>query len=129
MRLDNAPKADLIVTKGRTVEFSLTLVDADGQPYNLQSGEKLVFNVRANPDDNSDGVIGHPYVLSKSMVSKGTYILTLNPSVTDLLTPGIYYYDIVLANDNNKSIKNVIALSEFKVEGNGVRRTDVGTDY
>ena len=126
MRLNNAPKVDLIVTKGRTADISLTLVDDDGNPYNLQSNEKLVLNVRVNPDDNSDSVIGHPFVVTKSdTTGTGIYTFTLNPSVTDL-TPAVYYYDIVLANDTDRSIRNVIALSEFVVEGNGVRRSDVG---
>lgn len=80
------------IIKGTTCTFFVNILNEDGKTkYVLQSGDKLIFGVKSNPE-NSD------YDVCKIVTeaSEEGYAIELEPDDTADLPPGHYYFDIGL---------------------------------
>lgn len=81
----------LTTQKGRTLSVVISVEDADGEPYTLESGDKIRFGVR--------NVSGGNKLIYKELTSEdeidGEYPLTLTPENTNI-TPNRYLYDVSL---------------------------------
>ena len=83
----------MIITtqRGRTVPLVISVEDVDGEPYTLESGDKIRFGVR--------NVSGGNKLIYKELTSEdeidGEYPLTLTPENTNI-TPNRYLYDVSL---------------------------------
>lgn len=82
---------NLNIIKGTTIAFYVTIRNEDGTEYVLQSGDKLIFGIKQNPE-NSD------YDVCKIVTeaSGNGYLIELEPADTADLQPGHYYFDIGL---------------------------------
>ena len=72
-------------TKGDSIAFDVDLKNADGTPYEMQSGDNLKMTVRKN--------------LSENAVFSGSYTtptISIPHTLSKLFTPGKYCYDIEL---------------------------------
>ena len=80
------------IYQGRTL-YRTIRIKADGQPYTLQSGEKILFGVKR-------GKWSGEYLIFKTLTSNdeigGGYPLVLTPEDTDILT-GYHKYDVGVA--------------------------------
>lgn len=81
----------LTIQKGRTLSVVISVEDADGNPYTLDSGDKIRFGVR--------NVSGGNKLIYKELTSEdevdGEYPLTLTPENTNIVV-GRYLYDVSL---------------------------------
>ena len=81
----------LTTQKGRTLSVVISVEDADGEPYTLESGDKIRFGVR--------NVSGGSKLIYKELTSEdevdGEYSLTLTPENTNIAV-GRYLYDVSL---------------------------------
>ena len=99
------------IVRGTTNTFEINVSDANGAPYNLGSGEKVVFGVKRNLDDT--GVI---FVKTASITGEGIFTVRLDPEDTAGLDYGRYYYDVAI--DNGTDFFNIIEFSPFIIANN-----------
>lgn len=106
-------KQPLAIVRGTTKTMTISLTDESGAVYELGTNEKLRFGVKAHPGDPA-------YLFSKEMSSEslddGLYSFMIEPSDTENLDFGCYYYDIGLQSGD--AYFNVIECSEFRVDYN-----------
>lgn len=83
--------------KGRTISLVISVDDADGEPYTLESGDKIRFGVR--------NVSGGSKLIYKELTSAdevdGTYPLELIPEDTNIVV-GRYLYDVSLQTSDGE---------------------------
>lgn len=102
----------MIITtqRGRTVPLVISVEDADGEPYTLESGDKIRFGVR--------NVSGGSKLIYKELTSAdevdGTYPLELIPEDTNI-TPGRYLYDISIQLADG-SLYDILPVDYFMVK-------------
>lgn len=81
----------ITIQKGRTLSVVISVEDVDGEPYTLESGDKIRFGVR--------NVSGGNKLIYKELTSSdevdGEYPLTLTPENTNIAV-GRYLYDVSL---------------------------------
>lgn len=108
-------KTDVKVVRGTTNTFRITVTDAAGKLYDLQSGEKLLFGVKRHHEDTE-------YIFVKSITSgeNGVYTVTIDPSDTEQCDCCNYFYDVSVQSGNN--FYNVIPTSAFCVCKNITKR-------
>lgn len=81
----------LKIQQGRTVDLVIAVETSEGEPYTLQTSDKIRFGVR--------NVSGGNKLIYKELTSEdevdGEYPLTLTPENTNI-TPNRYLYDVSL---------------------------------
>ena len=107
-------KQPLSMVRGTTLSLALSVQDADGNDYTLQTGEVLRFGVKRKPEDAD-------YIFVKEagptdIDEDGKYVFTVEPSDTEDKPFGCYYYDCGLQSGN--SYYNIIEASNFKIAFN-----------
>lgn len=106
-------KQDLSVIRGTTNTFNISVSNSEGEPYILHTGEKLLFGVKLNPDDEN-------YAILKTLTSEneidGVYKFVIQPEDTIALPCYGYYYDVGLQTD--EGYFNIIECSEFNLVQN-----------
>ena len=103
------------IVRGTTVIIQIDVLDAEGNPYTLQTGEKLIFGVKRKVADAEEII-----VKTASVSEDGGYIVTLVPEDTLELPCDKYVYDVGLESGND--FYNVIEASPFVVCGNVTKR-------
>ena len=112
-----ANKNNIKMVRGETRVFHVVITGEEGTPRELASGEKLVFGVVRDTNDAE-------YLIKKIMTSavydseNGRYILQLDPTDTEELSVGKYWYDVWLVNGGEKI--PVIGYSNFELTKNAV---------
>lgn len=100
----------ITIQKGRTLSLVITVEDADGDAYTLQTGDTIRFGVR--------NVSGGNKLIYKELTSAdevdGKYPLELTPEDTNI-TPGRYLYDISLQLADG-SLYNIVPADYFIVK-------------
>lgn len=81
----NIKKGKITHMRGDTGCLVVNLI-ADGEPYEMRDGDRLIFSVKKSVDDNG-------YVLQKEFNSNR---IILMHNDTNHIEPGIYIYDIQL---------------------------------
>ncbi len=84
---------NISIIKGTTNKFALTITDADGKPYALQNGDKIIFGVKLNSESSDYLLVKR---LTKADVTDGACMISLVPEDTAALTHGRYFCDIGL---------------------------------
>lgn len=85
------------ISKGRTLSLVISIEDADGEPYTLQTNDTIRFGVR--------NVSGGNKLIYKELTSTdevdGTYPLELTPEDTNIVV-GRYLYDVSLQTSDGE---------------------------
>lgn len=81
-------KSNISLTRGDTLRAQITLLDADGNPYEFQEGDSVRFAMKKHYLDE------HPLILKD--IPTDSLILELEPMDTKPLEFGDYVYDIQL---------------------------------
>lgn len=106
-------QTDVEIVRGTTNTFEITLTNANGEPYILGSGEKLLFGVKKNHSDKE-------YIFVKTVRNcdddNGKYTVTIHPEDTELCECCKYYYDVAVQSGDN--FFNVIEASFFHIRKN-----------
>jgi hypothetical protein len=105
-------QTDVEIVRGTTNTFEITVTNANGEPYILGSGEKLLFGVKKNHTDEN-------YIFVKTIRlcdESGVYTVTINPEDTEICDCCKYYYDVSVQSGDN--FFNVIEASLFHVKKN-----------
>lgn len=97
------------IVRGTTNAFSISVVDGNGAPYTLETGQVLVFGLKRNDIDEER-------VLVKKITNtvNGEYYLELTPEDTGDLECGEYYYDVGMQHGATV-FYNVIQSSPFTI--------------
>lgn len=99
------------IVRGTTNTFHINIVDANGAPYNLGSGEKVVFGIKRKPEHEE--VI---FAKVGEILYEGLYKVVINPEDTENLPSGNYYYDVAI--ESGEAFFNVIEPSPFNIVAN-----------
>ena len=106
------------ITRGKTKTFATTVTDSNDELYTLASGEKFVFGVKRNPNDE------RPVILkTASSGTNGVYTVTITPADTENLPCGKYFYDANVLSGSN--YHEVIEPSPFHILPNATKRGDI----
>lgn len=105
------------IVRGTTNTFQIAVTDAEGREYALVSGEKVVFGIKKNPED--DEAI---FVKTITKGIDGIYVATIEASDTEDLDPGKYFYDVGLRSGDK--YYNIIEPSTFMILPNITRWGD-----
>lgn len=99
------------IVRGTTNTFQIEVRDAKGVLYTIVAGEKIIFGVKANPNDDE-------CIFSKvaSYQTVGSYLATIAPADTANLKSGKYFYDVSLQSGNN--FYNIIEPTPFIIQPN-----------
>lgn len=102
---------DIRMVRGTSRTFSVSVTDANGNPYTLQSGEKLIFGVKKQAADEE-------LLICKVVTDcvDGVCTVELDPEDTIELAVGKYYYDVGLQSADDYYI--VVELSNFNIAAN-----------
>ena len=100
----------LTTQKGRTLSVVISVEDADGEPYTLESGDKIRLGVR--------NVSGGSKLIYKELTSEdevdGEYSLTLTPENTNIAV-GRYLYDVSLQLSSGE-LYDILPVDYFMVK-------------
>lgn len=86
------PDNKMILTKGDSATFKVTIMKNDGLPYTLQSGDVLTLKVKQTPTSATTAI---------SKTADSTAQFAIEPSDTSSLTPGLYVYDVQLVSGSD----------------------------
>lgn len=90
------------LTRGDTARIDISVVDAEGQKYELLEGDKLLFTVKSSVNDK------------EALIQKEGEIITILPADTEGLEYGKYVYDVQLTLAEG-TVNTIIPPSTFKV--------------
>lgn len=93
------------LTRGDTLITEVSISNADGTAYEMQEGDSLRFKMTDIPG----GV-----VLIEKQIPSDTLILKLDPSDTNVLPFGEYFFDIQLTYANG-NVETILAEGQFDV--------------
>lgn len=104
-------KTDVSIIRGTTNTFNITVTDSNGDLYTIESGEKLLFGVKKKHTDEE-------YLIIKTITiaDNGVYEVDIDPSDTESLDCGRYFYDVAIQSGN--AFYNVIKESVFEICNN-----------
>lgn len=100
-------KTPIRIIRGDTTHLNINVLDANGNPWTLAAGEKLVFGVK----DNTNSTV---YCVKK-YVDEGTapFEVVLRPTDTQSLRRGTYYYDVGI--QTGEDYYHILPISPFTV--------------
>lgn len=107
------------IVRGTTNAFGLSLKRKDtGESYTLATGEVLLFGLKMNLKDQAS-------IFTKKITNAvgGEYYLELEPTDTQDLPPGQYYYDVCLQSGSTV-LYSVIEPSPFLIKANVTKLGD-----
>lgn len=105
------------IVRGTSNSFKIYVVDTDGKPYTLASGEALVFGIKDKPYKKDAAVI-------KTVTSgtDGVYTVNFDPDDTINLKYGKWFYDVGLQSGDDYF--PVIEPSTFEILANATKWGD-----
>lgn len=104
-------KQRIEIVRGTTNTLEVDIVDDSGAPYNLGSGEKVVFGIKKKPEHEK--VI---FAKVGEIVYEGKYRVVLDPADTENLPGGDYYFDVAV--ESPTAFHNVVVPSRFTLVAN-----------
>ena len=113
-------KQEISMARGTSLSEVVEIYTEDGELYEMDSGDKLIFGVKESPTQSSSYVI-KKYIYSTDKSDDG-YLLSLSPEDTVNLESKRYVYDIGLL-DSSGNYNMVIECSTFNLQ-NAVTESD-----
>lgn len=98
----------ITLTRGDTLHVQISIFTSDGEPYEVQDGDKVRFALKQTITDSE------PLILKQ--IPTETLVLTLDPEDTKSLEFGNYIYDIELTKANG-DVDTFITLAKFTITG------------
>ena len=83
-------KTSITLTRGDTLKAQISIMDSNGNPYEVQEGDHIRFAMKKSYTDSDNAV------LINKEIPNDTLVLTLVPEDTKQLSYGTYVYDIQL---------------------------------
>lgn len=80
------------MVRGTTQNIVVTIQNEDGTTYKLQSGDKLIFGVKLNPENSEYDI----KKIVQNADSEGNCVISLIPEDTVGLAFGKYFFDVGL---------------------------------
>lgn len=80
------------MVRGTTQNIAVTILNDDGTVYELQSGDKLIFGVKLNPESSEYDI----KKIVEAADSNGCCVISLTPEDTEGLAFATYYFDVGL---------------------------------
>ena len=103
--------------RGTSNAFKILVVDENGNPYTLASGETLVFGIKDKPYKEDAALIK-----TVSSGTDGIYTVNLEPDDTQFLKYGKWFYDVGLQSGNE--YHSIIEPSTFEILANATKWGD-----
>ena len=100
-------KTPIHIIRGDTTHLNINVLDANGNPWTLASGDRLVFGVK----DNTNSTVYRV----KKYIDEGTapFEVVLRPTDTQSLRRGTYYYDVGI--QTGEDYYHILPISPFTV--------------
>ncbi len=80
------------IVRGTTQSIVVTILNEDETIYKLQSGDKLIFGVKLNPENSEYDI----KKVIETADSEGNCVISLIPEDTNGLAFGKYFFDVGL---------------------------------
>lgn len=96
---------NIFLTRGDNASLTVVITDDEGQTYELQSADKLLFTVKINC--NTDDIVMQKDISSSSVIS------IVHNDTKDLVY-GSYWYDVQLTTAGG-DVKTVIPPKNFNI--------------
>lgn len=101
---------NLSMIRGDSEAILLSVKDSKGVMQPLEEGDKIYLTVKESLDTAAKSL-----QVIVTEFEEGKALITINPSDTKELKPGVYFYDIQL-NRKDGSVKTIIKPSRFVIE-------------
>lgn len=95
---------DIRLTRGDTLHLEVEIINQDGEPYELEEGDKLEFTLKKNTA--TEEVLIKKEILEKKF--------TISHEESQKLSYGLYVYDVQLTQANG-DVTTIIKPSTFDV--------------
>lgn len=99
----------ILITRGDTAYISINVNDQDGNPYELQDGDKIEIHVRPRVSDRTELAFEGTVEYENDEV-----IWHIKPEDTDELEIDTYFYDVQLTTSNS-DVFTIIPAAKFKI--------------
>lgn len=114
-------KQTINIMRGTSLTINILVTDDDGAPYELTSTDIIRFCVKRDPHDNTPVIEKN---LTLANYNEGVYTLQFNPSDTENLEIGRYFYDCGLQVGAEYFM--IIEFSQFNIKQNVSKRAESG---
>ena len=118
MNRGDCVNTNINIIRGTTNAFGVRIESSDGEPYMLQSGEKIIFGVKLNTENSDYDIVK---TVTVADYTDGAYNINLAPEDTAGLNFGRYYYDVGVQTADGDYYM-IIPCSEFNVLENVTER-------
>lgn len=95
---------DIELTRGDTLHLEVEITNQNGEPYELEEGDKLEFTLKKNTTTEE-------FILKRQLSSNQ---FTISHEETKEMNYGTYVYDVQLTQENG-DVTTIIKPSKFKI--------------
>lgn len=96
------PSVNITIEKGTDYENIFTVTNPDGSPINL-TGYTSVGKIKKFPGSLSSS----PFTVG-IISNAGQVVVSMANTITNALTPGRYYYDVVITSVSTNKVQRII---------------------
>ena len=116
---------ELSIAQGNDFFAEIELVDENGKPYIIAGGDKIIFGVKAKPENSAK------FIFKKELTSadeiNGKYPFTFDAESMDI-SAGRYYYGVSVKTKDGKLLC-AVSSREFNIDKAIVRKGNIDNDY
>ncbi len=94
---------DIFLTRGDSASFSVRVMQPDGAAYTLETGDEILFTVKASTED------------TQHVIQKSGPLFSIDPEDTSGLDYGEYQYDVQLTRARGNRVSTVLGPHRFCV--------------
>ena len=112
VRSINEDQISLKLSQGETITLTIELKDENGEPYELEQGETIIFGVKKDITSTTYSIKKQLTVIDEE--TAGQYILNLSDQDTNI-TAGRYFFDVGIKTSDNefyRPIKGILLVEK-----------------
>ena len=111
-------EGSITLTRGDSLELPLFLnagTDLSPIRYHVKEGQDQVVLALMEPNQPFEQAILHQTYTSADVNENGDILVRFDPPDTQLLLPGLYYYEIKLFRDGGSLVDTVVPVTRFYI--------------
>lgn len=117
---------DLNIVRGNDFFAEIELTDENGEPYTIDESDKIIFGVKAKPENNDEDFIFKKELTAADEIN-GKYPFSFDAESMDI-PAGSYWYGVSVHTGDGKLL-SAVSCCEFNVTRSVVRKGNIDNDY
>lgn len=112
VRSINEDQISLKLSQGETITLTIELKDENGEPYELEQGEIIIFGAKKDITSTTYSIKKQLRIIGEE--TAGQYILNLSDQDTNI-TAGRYFFDVGIKTSSNefyRPIKGILLVEK-----------------